>query len=62
MSFSFREYIEENYEPKPQQMNPDQVSIHCINPDCDDNWRRNRKMTVNLAEKKAFCFKCGKTV
>jgi DNA primase len=59
MSFNFREYVEEHFDPKPQQMNPDQVSISCINPDCDDNWRRNRKMTVNLAEKVAFCFKCG---
>lgn len=59
MSFNFREYVEEHFDPKPQQMNPDQVSISCINPDCDDNWRRNRKMTVNLAEKMAFCFKCG---
>lgn len=59
MSFDFREYVEEHFDPKPQQMNPDQVSIHCINPDCDDNWRRRRKMTVNLTDRKAFCFLCG---
>ncbi len=59
MTFNFQEYIEDQFDPKPQQINPDQVSINCINPDCDDNWRRRRKMTVNLADKKAFCFICG---
>ena len=59
MSFDFREYIHENFDPKAQQMNPDQVSIHCINPDCDDNWRRKRKMTVNTSTRQAYCFKCS---
>ena len=58
MSFDFREYIQK-FNPKAQQMNSDQVSINCVNPDCDDNWRGKRKMTVNLIEGKAFCFKCN---
>ena len=58
MSFDFKTYIEENFDPKPQQMNPDQVSINCINPDCEDNWQRKRKMTVNTEQELAFCFKC----
>ena len=62
MIFDFHEYIIDNFpEAQPQQMDPNQISIHCINPDCDDNWRRKRKMTVNVADKQAFCFKCGKS-
>ena len=57
--FDFAEYIRDNFDPKPQQTNPDQVMINCINPACDDNWRGRRKMTVNLASRQAFCFKCG---
>ena len=59
--FDFAEYIKDNFDPKPQQTDPNQVSINCINPDCDDNWRRNKKMTVNLVQRRAFCFKCGES-
>jgi len=60
MSFDFREYIEDNFpEAKPQQYNPDEISVHCINPDCSDNWRRQYKMSVNVNEGVAYCHKCG---
>lgn len=57
--FDFAEYVE-RLDPKAPLSNPDQVSISCINPDCDDSWRKGRKMTVNLKQKIAWCYKCQK--
>jgi len=60
MAFNFEEYIKENLDCREQSGKPEQINIDCINPDCDDNWRQRKKMTVNTDTKIAFCFKCGK--
>jgi DNA primase len=56
--FDFREYIEENFGARPKGYNRHEVSIDCINPGCDDNWRRKKHMTVNVEKGLAYCFKC----
>ena len=57
--FDFEEYIKDNFEYKQQQSNPEQISICCINPDCEDSVRQAKKMTVNVKNEKAFCYLCG---
>ena len=57
--FDLLEYIAENMEYRQQQWKDDEVSISCINPECDNHFRRRMKMSVNIEKQKAFCFKCG---
>jgi len=57
--FDLKEYIEENMDFREQQSNPEQLSINCIHPDCEDSYRQKKKMTVNTEKKQAFCYLCG---
>lgn len=59
--FDFEEYIKETVDYREQVTKPEQINIDCINPDCDDNWRKRKKMTVNTETRIAYCFKCGKS-
>ncbi len=57
--FDFKDYIEENLDYRQQASKSEEIMIDCINPNCSDNWRKNKKMSVNTDKKVAYCFKCG---
>ena len=48
MSFDFEEYIRDNFDIDKRTGKSGQVSIDCINEDCEDIWKHGKHRTVNF--------------
>lgn len=59
MAFDLREYIELHFQYIPPGPGSDEYQIDCLEPGCDDAWRRGKHMTLNVKTGKGYCFKCG---